>query len=45
MTPASYGMFSRRLPPFTPAALGGRGHQVLTNAFGALAAHAEAEVV
>jgi sugar phosphate isomerase/epimerase len=45
MTPASYGMFSRRLPPFTPPRSEAEDAEVLTEAFGALAAHAEAEGV
>jgi len=45
MTPASYGMFSRRLPPFEPPRSGAEDTEVLTEAFGALAAHAEAEGV
>jgi sugar phosphate isomerase/epimerase len=45
MTPASYGMFSRRLPPFTPPRSEAEDDDVLTEAFDALAAHAEAEGV
>ena len=45
MTPASYGMFSTRLPPFVPPRTPAEDHQVLLEAFGALAAHAEAEGV
>jgi sugar phosphate isomerase/epimerase len=45
MTPASYGMFSRRLPPFVPPRSEAEDLEVLTEAFGALAAHAEAEGV
>ena len=45
MTPASWGMFSRRLPPFTPPRSEAEDAEVLTEAFGALAAHAEAEGV
>ena len=42
MTPASYGMFSTRLPPFVPPRSPAEDHEVLLVAFGALAAHAEA---
>jgi sugar phosphate isomerase/epimerase len=45
MTPASYGMFSTRLPPFVSPRSAAEDHQVLLEAFGALAAHAEAEGV
>ena len=46
MTPASYGMFSRRLPPFTsPRYRGRRTAEILLDAFGQLAEHAEAEGV
>jgi sugar phosphate isomerase/epimerase len=45
MTPASYGMFSTRLPPFSPPRSRAEDHEVLLAAFGALAAHAEAEGV
>src|SRR5215213_3533310 len=45
MTPASYGMFSRRLPPFEPPRSAAEDTEVLTEAFGALAAHAEREGV
>jgi sugar phosphate isomerase/epimerase len=40
MTPASYGMFSRRLPPFDPPRSPEQDQQVLVDAFGALAEHA-----
>jgi sugar phosphate isomerase/epimerase len=42
MTPASYGMFSTRLPPFVPPRSAAEDTEVLLDAFGALAAHAEA---
>jgi sugar phosphate isomerase/epimerase len=45
MTPASYGMFSLRLPPFTPPRSAADDQQVLVDAFGALATHAAAEGV
>ena len=45
MTPASYGMFSTRLPPFVPPRSPAEDAEVLLEAFGALAAHAEAEGV
>ncbi len=45
MTPASYGMFSTRLPPFVPPRSPAEDLQVLLEAFGALAAHAAAEGV
>lgn len=45
MTPASYGMFSRRLPPFTPPRSDAEDREVLLDGFGQLAAHAEAEGV
>jgi sugar phosphate isomerase/epimerase len=41
MTPASYGMFSARLPPFVPPRSPAEDAEVLLEAFGALAAHAE----
>lgn len=41
MTPASYGMFSLRLPPFDPPRTAEQDEQVLVDAFGALAEHAE----
>jgi sugar phosphate isomerase/epimerase len=45
MTPASYGMFSTRLPPFVPPRSPAEDAEVLLEAFGALAAHAETEGV
>jgi sugar phosphate isomerase/epimerase len=45
MTPASYGMFSLRLPPFTPPRSPADDQQVLVDAFGALAEHAAHEGV
>ncbi|HZA31226.1 MAG TPA: sugar phosphate isomerase/epimerase family protein [Propionibacteriaceae bacterium] len=45
MTPASYGMFSRRLPPFTSPRTEKEDTEILLDAFGQLAAHAEAEGV
>src|ERR671913_2557689 len=45
MTPASYGMFSRRLPPFTSPRTEREDTEILLDAFGQLAAHAEAEGV
>src|SRR5215204_7653778 len=45
MTPASYGMFSRRLPPFTSPRTEEEDTEILLDAFGELAAHAEAEGV
>ena len=45
MTPASYGMFSRRLPPFEPPRSEQEDHAVLLESLGSLAAHAEAEGV
>ncbi len=45
MTPASYGMFSTRLPPFVGPRSAAEDHQVLLEAFGALASHATAEGV
>ena len=45
MTPASYGMFSARLPPFVPPRSAEDDHEVLVEGFGRLAAHAEAEGV
>jgi sugar phosphate isomerase/epimerase len=45
MTPASYGMFSTRLPPFVPPRSPAEDAEVLLEAFGALAAHAAAEGV
>jgi sugar phosphate isomerase/epimerase len=40
MTPAAYGMFSRRLPPFEPPRSPEQDQQVLVDGFGALAEHA-----
>ena len=40
MTPASYGMFSRRLPPFEPPRSPEGDREVLTDMFGRLAGHA-----
>ena len=45
MTPASYGMFSKRLPPFLPPRSDEEDAEILLDAFGQLAAHAEAEGV
>ena len=45
MTPASYGMFSKRLPPFTSPRTEAEDAEVLLDAFGQLAAHAESEGV
>jgi sugar phosphate isomerase/epimerase len=45
MTPASYGMFSKRLPPFVPPRSEAEDSEVLLDAFGQLSAHAEAEGV
>ena len=41
MTPASYGMFSTRLPPFVSPRSVADDHAVLIEGFGELAAHAE----
>src|SRR6188508_858656 len=41
MTPASYGMFSKRLPPFVSPRSVADDHAVLIEGFGELAAHAE----
>ena len=41
MTPASYGMFSTRLPPFVSPRSVAEDHDVLVEGFGELAAHAE----
>ena len=41
MTPASYGMFSTRLPPFVSPRSVSDDHAVLIEGFGELAAHAE----
>ncbi|MBA2477531.1 MAG: sugar phosphate isomerase/epimerase [Sporichthyaceae bacterium] len=45
MTPASYGMFSRRLPPFEPPRPPEDDRQVLVDGFGELAEHARDEGV
>jgi sugar phosphate isomerase/epimerase len=45
LTPASWGMFSLRLPPFTPPRPPGEDRRVLLEGLGELAAHAEAEGV
>jgi sugar phosphate isomerase/epimerase len=45
LTPASWGMFSLRLPPFTPPRQRGEDHKVLLEALVELAAHAAAEGV
>lgn len=45
MTPASYGMFSARLPPFVSPRSAEDDHAVLLEGFGALAEHAEREGV
>jgi sugar phosphate isomerase/epimerase len=45
MTPASYGMFSKRLPPFECPRTEAEDAEILLDAFGKLAAHAEAEGV
>jgi sugar phosphate isomerase/epimerase len=45
MTPASYGMFSKRLPPFVPPRSAQEDAEILLDAFAQLAAHAEAEGV
>jgi sugar phosphate isomerase/epimerase len=45
MTPASYGMFSRRLPPFQPPRSAEDDHAVLVDALGTLAEHAVSEGV
>jgi sugar phosphate isomerase/epimerase len=45
MTPASYGMFSKRLPPFVSPRSGAEDTEILLDAFGQLAEHAEAEGV
>jgi sugar phosphate isomerase/epimerase len=42
MTPASYGMFSRRLPPFEPPRTPEQDQAVLVDTLGELAGHAEA---
>lgn len=45
MTPASYGMFSKRLPPFTPPRSDEEDRVVLLEALQALGAHAASEGV
>jgi len=45
VTPASYGMFSRRLPPFEPPRAPDEDRKVLVDAFGELAEHARGEGV
>ena len=45
MTPASYGMFSKRLPPFVPPRSDEEDAEILLEAFGQLADHAESEGV
>jgi sugar phosphate isomerase/epimerase len=45
MTPASYGMFSKRLPPFVPPRSDEEDTEILLEAFGQLADHAESEGV
>jgi sugar phosphate isomerase/epimerase len=45
MTPASYGMFSRRLPPFVPRRDEAGDRAVLLDALGELGRHAEREGV
>jgi sugar phosphate isomerase/epimerase len=45
MTPASYGMFSRRLPPFEPPRSPEDDHAVLVEALGTLGEHAVSEGV
>jgi sugar phosphate isomerase/epimerase len=45
MTPGSYGMFSRRLPPFEPPRSPADDHTVLVDALGRLGEHAEREGV
>jgi sugar phosphate isomerase/epimerase len=45
MTPASYGMFSRRLPPFEPPRTAAGDQEVLLEGFGELAEHAGREGV
>lgn len=43
MTPASYGLFSRRLPPFDPPRSASEDREVLLDGLGRLAEHAAAE--
>ncbi len=45
MTPASWGMFSRRLPPFEPPRTGAEDREVLLAALDELGGHATAEGV
>ena len=45
MTPGSYGMFSRRLPPFEPPRTPEQDHEILLDALGRLGAHAQKEGV
>jgi sugar phosphate isomerase/epimerase len=45
MTPASYGMFSRRLPPFEPPRTPAEDRAILIDALGELGRHAETEGV
>ncbi|MFB2597881.1 sugar phosphate isomerase/epimerase family protein [Herbiconiux sp. P17] len=45
MTPGSYGMFSRRLPPFEPPRSPEDDHSILVDALGELATHAASEGV
>jgi sugar phosphate isomerase/epimerase len=45
MTPGSYGMFSRRLPPFEPPRSPEQDHQVLVDTLGTLGEHAVSEGV
>jgi sugar phosphate isomerase/epimerase len=45
MTPASYGMFSRRLPPFEPPRTPQEDRAILVDALGELGRHAETEGV
>jgi sugar phosphate isomerase/epimerase len=45
MTPGSYGMFSRRLPPFEPPRTPEEDRWILIDALGGLAAHAQSEGV
>ena len=45
MTPASYGMFSLRLPPFVFPRSAAADSEILVEAFGRLAAHAQTEGV
>jgi sugar phosphate isomerase/epimerase len=45
MTPGSYGMFSRRLPPFEPPRSAEQDHSILVDALGRLGEHAQSEGV